>query len=190
MDKTKENNQADNAEEVEVPQEPFLGIQSEDPEGRPMTEISGSRYVLDLWSAFYASELRDRLLVRFGKDIIESVISQISEIVSSFEPEQLKDPTSGAYNTVILSILQGVISGISVAGGVTTTYRDVLSRGVYRLEEGKQVPLIDPAKKGQEDFDKRYRGKLYEVDRIVMWVLWMNLGDFIQGLLFRGRGRF
>lgn len=189
MDTATDGQKLAQGETGEKEQDPIMGTQSQDAEGRPLTTINGTCYVLDLWPAFYAYELRDRLLSRFGKDIVESLTAQVAQVVSSFEPDEFKKNGSPARYALIITVLQGVISGISEAGGVAATYRDVLSRGVYRMEDGKQIPVIDASKKEQPDFDKRYRGNLYEVDRLVMWVLWKNLGDFTQGLLSKGKAQ-
>lgn len=174
--------------------EPFLGEQGSDESGNPTTIIGGHEYVLKKWPASQCYHVRDQLIETLGLNALNSLTKiprAIGEVSLAYQSDSSydSDEVAEAWGVMLTTAIQGAVQGVVQAGGIRSLMRLALEGKVYRMSEvdGKparrRVFSVKDYKDEDGDFNTFYAGRIYDIDRLVCWVLWTNLKDFIQGLL-------
>lgn len=158
--------------------EPFLGHRGQDASGKPTTKLDGVEYWLDLWSTTYADRMRDQLISQFGDQFVEELMTMDVDLLKNDDK---------VLASILIGLAKGLVNGLKLKG-LSELRREILSKDVFRYKTGPdgrrvQVPVYDKEKNYDHDFETFYRGKLHHLDRLMIWVLKENLGDFMQGLL-------
>jgi len=213
MDITTEATEEIKPDEMEEDAEPFLGYQTDD--GVYFrTVINGYTYEMKPWQASRCYQRRDKLLKTLGIGSIRALsdipgaIGEVAMMVGEkgFSSDESREQIQ-AIGALLLSAIEGALQGILGGGGLYGLQQDVLDSSVCRIEDvngaEKRVPVRskrDEATRSarrpagdtssrESSFEEFYKGRIFDLDRLMCWVLWVNLSDFLQGLQSIGKTR-
>lgn len=193
--------------------EPFLGYQSDDGV-HFRTSINGYAYEMKPWQSSRCYQVRDKLLKTLGVGSIRAlsdIPGAIGDLAMTISEKDLSDEErreqAQAIGSIILSSIEGALHGILAGGGLYGLQQEILDSSVFRIEEvegaERRIPVCSKREQAskshrrsgiekptnESSFEEFYKGRIFDLDRLMCWVLWVNLSDFLQGLLSIGKTR-